>query len=69
MDTDSIKLIQGYDKNIIEEYNKTVIKRIENVSKLLKIDISKYKPTDKKGREHLIGLFEYENDNVDSKYS
>lgn len=69
MDTDSIKLIQGYDVNIINKYNETVKTKIENVSKLLKIDISKYKPTDKKGREHLIGLFEYENDNVDNKYS
>ena len=69
MDTDSIKLIQGYDVNIINKYNETVKNKIENVSKLLKIDINKYKPTDKKGREHLIGLFEYENDNVDSKYS
>ena len=69
MDTDSIKLIQGYDKKVIEDYNKTVIKRIENVSKLLKIDINKYKPKDKKGREHLIGLFEIEKDDPESKYS
>ena len=69
MDTDSIKLIQGYDKKVIEEYNKTVIRKIENVSKLLKIDINKYKPKDKKGKEHLIGLFEYENDDPESKYT
>jgi len=69
MDTDSIKLIQGYDKKVIEDYNKTVIKKIENVSKLLKIDINKYKPKDKKGKEHLIGLFEFENDDPESKYT
>ena len=59
-DTDSMKLLRGYDKNIILNYNKSVEERIKRVSNLLNIDISKYAPKDKKGREHMLGLFELE---------
>lgn len=59
-DTDSIKLYKGYDKSIIENYNKTVINRINYVSKILNIDISRFAPTDKKGIPHMLGLFELE---------
>ena len=59
-DTDSIKLLQGYDKNIIQDYNKFVTNKIEHVSKLLKIDINKYKPKDIKGDEHLLGIFDFD---------
>ena len=60
MDTDSIKLVQGYDEKIIEDYNETVKQRIEYVSKALRIDISRFAPRDKYGEEHMLGLFEYE---------
>lgn len=59
-DTDSLKLIDGYDKNIILEYNKKVEERIKYVSDKLKIDINKYAPEDKKGHKHMLGLFELE---------
>lgn len=59
-DTDSMKLLRGYDKNIILNYNKKVEERIKKVSDLLHIDIEKYAPKDKKGREHMLGLFELE---------
>lgn len=59
-DTDSCKLIQGYDKNIFIEYNKSVENRINEVAKKLKIPVENYKPKDKKGKEHLLGVFEYE---------
>lgn len=60
MDTDSIKLVQGYDEKIIEDYNKTVEERIKYVSRALRIDISRFSPKDKYGEEHMLGLFEYE---------
>lgn len=60
MDTDSIKLIEGYDKNVIINYNNKVKERIINVSKLLKIPINKYAPEDIKGNRHMLGLFESE---------
>lgn len=59
-DTDSMKLLKGYDKNIILNYNKKVEERIKKVSALLNIDIEKYAPKDKKGRSHMLGLFELE---------
>ena len=59
-DTDSIKLVQGYDKNILAHYNETVKNRINFVSKKLGIDISRFAPKDKKGNMHMLGLFEYE---------
>lgn len=59
-DTDSMKLLRGYDKNIILNYNKKVEERIKKVSDLLNIDIEKYAPKDKKGRSHMLGLFELE---------
>ena len=60
MDTDSCKLIKGYDKSIIENYNNQVIERIKNVSKILNIPFDKFAPSDIKGNKHPIGLFESE---------
>ena len=59
-DTDSLKLMDGYDKNILLDYNKRVEERIKYVSDKLKIDINKYAPKDKKGHPHMLGLFELE---------
>lgn len=59
-DTDSIKLKQGYDINVIKDYNENVKKRIEFVSKQLEIDINKYAPCDVHGVPHMLGLFESE---------
>lgn len=59
-DTDSLKLINGYDKKIIKDYNKKVIERIKYVSEILKIPIDKYQPKDIKGVKHLLGEFECE---------
>ena len=60
MDTDSMKIGEGYDKNVIEDYNKNVIERIKNVSKILKIPFENYAPLDIKGKKHIIGIFECE---------
>ena len=59
-DTDSIKLSKGYDKTIIEKYNQTVKNRIEFTSRKLNIPLEKFSPKDNKGKEHMLGLFEYE---------
>ena len=59
-DTDSLKLLPGYDETIIENYNKSVLKRIDIVSKKLNIPIEKYMPKDIKGVSHPLGLFEFE---------
>lgn len=59
-DTDSLKVVQGYDKNVILDYNKSVKERIKRVSKLLKIPMEKYEPKDIEGEKHLLGVFECE---------
>lgn len=53
-DTDSGKLVQGYDKSIIEEYNSKVKEKLLKISEKLGIDFSKYEPVDKNGKKHLI---------------
>lgn len=58
MDTDSLKLKNGYDKNVILEYNKKVEERIKHVSKLLKIPYDRYAPKDIKGKERMLGVFD-----------
>lgn len=57
-DTDSLKIYGDYDKNVILNYNKEVEEKIKKVSKELEIDINKFKPKDKKGKEHLLGVFD-----------
>ena len=59
-DTDSVKLVEGYDKSVFEEYNKSVFKKIKRASADLGIPLEKYSPKDSKGREHLLGVFEFE---------
>ena len=59
-DTDSMKLKKGFDINYIEEYNKKVIEKIKIASEELEIDIDKFKPKDSKGKEHIIGLFDFD---------
>lgn len=57
-DTDSIKVIEGYDKNIIENYNKEVISKLKEVSKKLNITYSKFCPEDVFGVSHPLGVFD-----------
>lgn len=59
-DTDSMKLLEGYNKDVIDDYNKEVVEKIEKSSRTLEIDINKYKPKDKRGKERMLGLFDYE---------
>ena len=60
-DTDSIKLIEGFDISIINNYNEKVKKRLKFTSDILNIDYQKFSPVDIKGKEHPLGLFEKDN--------
>ena len=57
-DTDSLKLLNGYNKDIITNYNDFVKNKIEKISKILKIEIDKFAPTDVFGNSHMLGLFD-----------
>lgn len=59
-DTDSCKLVDGYDIEVFKKYNESVRKRIEFVSSKLNIPFEKFCPKDKKGVGHLLGVFESE---------
>ena len=61
-DTDSMKVREGYDINVIENYNKEVLKRLKRVSEELDILYEKFAPKDIKGIEHPLGVFD--NDGV-----
>lgn len=57
-DTDSIKVKNGYNKSVIDDYNVYVNKRIDYVSKTLDIDKKRYAPLDIKGVSHMLGVFD-----------
>lgn len=57
-DTDSMKLTDGYDINVIYNYNKSVNDKIKQVANFYKIDIKRFEPLDCKGIAHKIGLFD-----------
>ena len=59
-DTDSCKVVQGYDKSIFEKYNQSVEDKIRKVSKLRGIPYERFAPADIKGNAHLLGVFECE---------
>ena len=59
-DTDSAKLIQGYNKEAFINYNKSVKEKIEAVCKERGLDVANFEPTDNKGKKHLIGVFDFE---------
>ena len=67
-DTDSCKLVQGYDKNVFIKYNESVEERLKYVSTLLNIDFYRFAPNDIKGNRHVIGIFELETKG-DQKYT
>ena len=60
MDTDSIKLVQGYNKSVFEKYNQSVEDNIRNVCKERGLEFDRYAPSDIKGNPHLLGVFECE---------
>ena len=59
-DTDSLKLLSGYDKSVIDKYNQSVENKINFVSSILHIDVNRYAPLDIHGEKHMLGIFECE---------
>ena len=59
-DTDSCKLVMGYDEEVFNKYNKSVEDKIKFVSEILDIPFEKFAPVDKHGISHLLGVFEHE---------
>ena len=57
-DTDSLKLKEGYDKKVIDDYNAFVERKIKHVSEELKIPIEKFAPEDIKGKKRMLGVFD-----------
>ena len=57
-DTDSLKLREGFNLEIIKKYNLYVENKIKKVSEELRIPISKFAPYDKDGVSHMLGVFE-----------
>ena len=45
-------------KQVIEEYNKFVKRKIKHVSEILNIPLEKYAPKDIKGKTRMLGLFD-----------
>lgn len=63
-DTDSMKLKEGYDKKVINDYNSFVESKIKKVSQVLDIPIDRFAPKDVKGVSHMLGVFD-----LDGNYS
>ena len=59
-DTDSLKLREGFDIEVINNYNKSVTEKIKKVSNELEIDINKFCPLDSKGIKHELGVFDHD---------
>lgn len=57
-DTDSMKLKEGYNKKVIDDYNTFVVNKLKFVSKLLDIPYEKFSPVDSKGEQHILGVFD-----------
>ena len=57
-DTDSMKLKEGYNQEVIDDYNNFVVNKIKFVSKALDIPFEKFSPKDSKGEKHILGVFD-----------
>lgn len=57
-DTDSLKLVQGFNKGVIHRYNINVLKTIKEAKN--KTGLSGYIQKDIKGKKHILGILEYE---------
>lgn len=61
-DTDSIFGVGDKVYEVVDEYNKSVLSRLETVSSELNIPLNRFMPKDRKGVEHPLGVFESEAD-------
>lgn len=59
-DTDSLKLLKGFNREAISSYNNSVVETIKRICEIRKIHIDRFQPADPKGKKHLLGLFEEE---------
>ena len=59
-DTDSLKLLPGYDKTVIEDYNRRAIEKTRSVCKKLGLEFRQFAPADIKGRKRQMGIYDYE---------
>lgn len=57
-DTDSLKLAEGYNEDVIKEYNKSVEEKIQRVAEERGIPIEKFKPKDINGVVRTLGVFD-----------
>lgn len=62
-DTDSLKMIKGFDQKVIDDYNIGCTEKIKAVCEYYDLDYERFRPKDKEGIEHLIGVFD-----LDGKY-
>ena len=53
-----MKLKEGYNKEVIKDYNKFVINKLKHVSKILEIPYEKFSTKDSKGEKHILGVFD-----------
>lgn len=59
-DTDSLKLQEGFNIEIINKYNENVKEKIKKVCNDLKLSIDDFMPKDKFGKIHCLGLFDFD---------
>lgn len=59
-DTDSLKLLEGFDKSVIDEYNKNVVEKIKKVCEHYELDFDKFSPVDVNGEKHTLGIFDFD---------
>lgn len=60
LDTDSDKLVQGYDKSVIDRYNARVLARQEELADAMQVSIDMFRPISPKGKQAILGIFAYE---------
>lgn len=60
LDTDSDKLVEGYDKNIIVEYNKAVETKQIEIAKRLGVSVGLMRPVSPTGKKSSLGSFCFE---------
>lgn len=53
-DTDSLKLLDGFDKSVIDKYNEGVIEKIKAVCSYYDLDFENFSPVDIKGEKHTL---------------
>lgn len=62
-DTDSLKLCEGFDENIIKEYNEEVVNKLHKIAEKRGVDYERFEPKDVKNNKRLLGVFD-----LDAKY-